>query len=636
MKRSTFASLGLAVAVYLGLAAAPAFALNSPPPAPIASDNCHEIEPVPVGPVVWPSGPHSYYCGSAQPADGTKMINVLKALYARTKTEMIGLAGTTTRGNFYLFGSTAEFNLSSLAAYGVAGNEAPASTVDDASGNLPPIFTAVWLKNGNNKVNGFPENAVAHELGHWFDALNGAAVSATEQITLNLPNGVTMVPAGHQIFLTIANGNLPNGAISVSAIAGGGETLTSMATKLKAAITTVNNPLLTATSTGPNLKVNYLGLGSGPTYSYAVTGAGTLEQVWLDTGPKVSDQAFFKHLLHGPSPETATIGGTFAAGSKFTFNFREAPPSIVEHSVSYTVVAGNTASDVATAITGLINANSGGQVIAASAGAVITMTSASGNTDYSATVVANASETVTLLGDVPRFNQDPNCNAQGTGLFTAQRDHNTDYICSTSIQGSVGGGPAHAGTITLTVTDDTVPANKKVVSVGVALNESSSDIAAALALKITTQLSTYGIKASAPLNSNTLTIVSSTGDATTYVFAPGTTTVALQLQVPAFGNGSTLFTKPYTAANVGYSNWTKLTVTAWPDFYVPDKEMVAEYYAVLANYTDRFFPGNIANDQSLDRYLTFNPGFTCINNLLLGIGNTRLRPTNVPAGCPAN
>lgn len=101
-------------------------------------------------------------------------------------TEMIGLAGSTNRGNFYIFGTQAEYVASSLNAYKTPSSPGTAALTYNDPTTDAPEFSAVSVQSGDAPpiTNQFVNNAVAHELGHWLDALSGAALSKQEKITL--------------------------------------------------------------------------------------------------------------------------------------------------------------------------------------------------------------------------------------------------------------------------------------------------------------------------------------------------------------------------------------------------------------------------------------------------------------------
>lgn len=640
MKRRTFSGLLLAAATFLGLAATPAFAIVIPTP-PVG---CVQVS---AGVAPWPAGAHTWRCGSAIAADGTAMLTVLNGFTGmpRANTEMIGLAGSTNRGNFYIFGTQAEYVASSLNAYKSPSSPGTAGLTYNDPGTDAPVFSAVWVKSGDVPpiTNQFLNNTVAHELGHWLDALSGAALSKQEKITL-----AGTVSAGHIISLTISNGNIAGSPVTVTSAPAtvAGDTLTVLATRLKNAIN-ANAALtaagLTASSSADSLTTTYTAAGSGPTYSYSISGAGVTEQVWLDMGAKASSQPLFKHSLHGGNPETATLGGSVTAGNKVTLNFRDAAIPGNTVSITYTVVAGDTLTTIATALKNAVNANANlmGHVTATSAGAVITLTSVSGLTDYAGLVSAGATATITLPGDVPGFNKVANCNSTNTGVFNERRDRFNDYICSTREIATLGGGPYALGDAVLTITDAYADAdvNGNPIPVAVTAHIVAADTPTTAATKfqaaITANAKLGPAKISATASGNIVTITSASGWPTTFAFTPGSTHVTMNLSVPPYGRNDSLAILHYGSLA---SNWTNLGQVAWPSsVFSFDSETFAEEYAVIASQTDRNFPGTgNTNYQSLDWYFSFSPAFTCSRNVIATAGNTRLPPTSFPAGCPVN
>lgn len=641
MKRTTFPGLLLAAAVLVGLATPAAAAIVTPPPPPAG---CVQVS-APAAP--WPAGAHTWRCGSASQVDANTMLTVLQGFSGmpRANTEMIALAANTNRGNFYIFGTQQEYKNSTLNGYKTPSSPGTAGLTYSDPSTGAPEFSATWVASGDVPPlpNQFLKNTVAHELGHWLDALSGAALSKQEKITL-----AGTVSAGHIISLAISNGNIAGSPVTVTSTPAtvAGDTLATLATRLKNAIN-ANGALsaagVTATVSAESITITYAGGGSGPTYSYSISGAGVTEQVWLDMGAKASEQALFKHSLHGTNPEVATIGGAITAGDKITLNFRDPafnvpptiPPTDLTQTVSYTVVGGDTTTTIATALKNAINAKAvfAGKVNAVSAGAVITITSTSGVTDYGATVSGAASETVTMAGDVPSFNKLSNCNAANTGVFNQRQDHSGDYICSTKETGTVGGGPVFVnGNATLTITDF-YAGGANPVSVGIVPGDTPTTIATKFKTAINAPGPLKDAKISADASGGTLTIISASGFPTTFAFNAGGTNVTMNLSVPGYGRNDSLSILTYGPLA---SNWTNVNV-AWPNsFFSLDAETFAENYAIIANYDDRAFPNGTTNYLSQDWYFMFNPSFPCIRNVISTAGNTRLPPTAFPAGCPVN
>lgn len=539
MKRSIFSGLLVAAATFFGLTATPAFAINTPPAPPAG---CIDVTPG----AGWPAS-HVFRCGTASAADGTLMYTILNNLYALQKTEMKGLAGSTNRGNFYIFGTQQEYKSSTLNAFGSPSSIGTAALTAYDPGTVAPLFSAAWVKDGqapNPQPNEFVGNAIAHELGHWLDVLEGTALSRQQKITFD---GV--FTPNHFISIFVAAGNIPGSPLELKV--NNAVSLADLATKFAALVNTpvagtpgatLKNLGFTASASGNSFTLTNPA-GYGPTYSYSGV---TTERVWLDMGLRATDQALFLNSLNN--------------------------------------------------------------------------------------------------ADIPTFNGVQNCNTTATGVFTKQRDAGAvaadnfkiNYICSTVIQATVGGGgPAHAGLITLKFTDDRLAGSPLTISVNVAANEAPATTAQKLVNQINVPqgpLENAKIKAIYNPGANTFKLETASGYGTTYVFNGGTTTVTLQMQVPNYGTAEK-YTFNYSAANSNYTNLIK----AWPKFFDKPREVFAEYYAILAGYKDtNFLDDGTSNDRSLDHYLLWAPAFTCINNLINTTGNTRKAPTAFPAGCPIN
>jgi hypothetical protein len=535
MKRQTISRLLLAAVAFLGLSAAPAFAIDTPPSPP---PSC---VPVTAGSGAWPLGQHVFRCGAgATVANATLMLNAINT-HRRVNDQMSNLAGSSNRGNFYLYDTFDNF-ITDLGGFiplqadrdAIKGD--PGFTVKDSATGFP-LFTAVFQVNGFGGTNNFIANTAAHEFGHWADWITGSGINKKQKITLS---GTATI--NDQVTLTIANGNFTTITVTSTVTS---TNLAVLASSLAAAVHTqssLNGTLakIDATASGSTLTATYVGAGSAPLYSYVVTGAKT-EQLFLDTFGKATDSAVFKHALHG------------------------------------------------------INSND------------------------------------TVNGDVVTFNSLANCTTNTAGVFNKQRDATNRYICSTKVEGLVGG-TKKVGNITLEIRDSVVNPKVPLTSIVVDGNQSLSDIATAFVTAITGNINLSSNDITASSVGTALTLKSASGAATTFTFVPNGSTVTLQLQQPAYGTYDSLTVK---FSIVPKSNWLNLQA-AWPGFYSKDQEVFAEYYAVYNGFNDRTLPGSVPNNRSLDWYLQFTSQFPCINNVIATSINTLLAPTSFPAGCPVN
>jgi len=638
MKRKIFSGILLTVAAFLGLATTPAFAVPDTPPAPPAS--CSQVT---VGTGAWPLGKHVYKCGGgATVANANLMLGVLNsAPLGRFSTEMIGLAGNSNRGNFYLYDTYAHAvaDFGGIPHWQNPDAGAAGFTFNDPSGI--PLFTVIFQQNGKLVNNAFIANTTAHELGHWGDAIVGSALNRQQKVTL----GGTKT-TGDTITLTITNGNIAGSPVSLPVTSVAADTLITIASKFASAVN-ANGALtaagLTATSSGETFTISYTGAGSGPTYNYTVSGSAT-EQIFLDTvATKASSTNLFGHSLHFAVPETVTIGGTVTTGNQLKLTLTDT--AFGTQSVLVSAVAGDTLTTLSTKLKNAINTALGASGInATSAGAVVSITSATGHiTEYGGAVLVgtavSTTETLALLADIPTFNTKvPDCTAANTGVFNERLDSNSKYICSTKETGTVAGTVSN-GTIALTITDaiaEPTGTHQVVVSVPVSVGQTFATIAGNVATAINGNAKLSGAKISAThaAGSADVVIVSASGLATTFAYSTGGTTVTMNLSVPGYGRNDSFSIK--SGYINGDTNWNNLNL-AWPNFFSNSAEVFAENFAILLGKEDKSFPatGN-TNFQSLDWYFDFNPAFQCIRNVINAGANTLLPPTAFPSGCPTN
>ncbi|HEY9773365.1 MAG TPA: cysteine peptidase family C39 domain-containing protein, partial [Planktothrix sp.] len=132
------------------------------------------------------------------------------------------------------------------------------------------------------------------------------------------------------------------------------------------------------------------GSGQVTTYSYNTSGELT----------KIVDAASNTTTLTYTGTCTATIGGTITASNTVTITTHDPALAGGQKSDTYTVLAGDTTTTIATGLKNLINADTSLQAIgvsATSSGAVVTMSSTSTNvTTYTTSTSGGATETLTL------------------------------------------------------------------------------------------------------------------------------------------------------------------------------------------------------------------------------------------------
>jgi len=351
------------------------------------------------------------------------MLGVLNGMnwMGKSRAEMVNLAGGNVawnRGNFYIFGTRQDYINALGGACTVQPSAGSAAFTCNDPTTLMPMFSAIFVQ-VNGVANPFIPNAVAHEMGHWFDPIVGGGITREEKITLG-----GAITVGNQIDLTVTNGTISGGSATVSATSVGGDTLATMATKLAAAVN-ASVPLTSkgfaAVAAGDSLTVSYNGT-SGPVYKYTITGGGAItEQVWLAMGTKASETPLFIRAnvgdpagsnngdiyafnLLGACTNTgvfreqidsddkyicatrtnATVLGNFQVGNLLTLTFTDAEiaPPVGQTSVSVLVQAGDTRSTLATKFANAIGANAdlvNAQITATASATNIAIVSASGN-----------------------------------------------------------------------------------------------------------------------------------------------------------------------------------------------------------------------------------------------------------------
>lgn len=220
------------------------------------------------------------------------------------------------------------------------------------------------------------------------------SVGATETITLSANNNIPTIAAiggtkttGDVLTLSVFDPALSGGTESVTYAVLAGDTLTSIATGLKAAINADSNLQaigVTATSASTNITIqsNSLNLTS---YRKS-TNAGATETISLF------------NQINGT--QTAVIGGTKTTGNTLTITVYDAGLTGGTESVTYTVLSTDTLTSIASGLASAINADVNLQAInvsATSVSTVVNIKSASVNaTTYTQSTNAGATETISL------------------------------------------------------------------------------------------------------------------------------------------------------------------------------------------------------------------------------------------------
>lgn len=215
-------------------------------------------------------------------------------------------------------------------------------------------------------------------FGIWRNGLWNASVGGTKT-------------TGDVLTITVKDAALAGGQQAINYTVLVGDTLTTIATGLKNAINgNANLTALGVTATSVGTVISISSSSKNVTSYTSSTSVGATETITL--------------AINQNGPQTATVAGTKTTGDTLTLNVYDAALPGGVQAITYTVLAGDTLTTIATGLTTAINGNANLQAIAmsaTSAGTVITLNSKSTNsTTYRATTSAAASETLTLSNPV--------------------------------------------------------------------------------------------------------------------------------------------------------------------------------------------------------------------------------------------
>lgn len=358
-----------------------------------------------------------------------------------------------------------------LQAIGVAASAQSSKTfvnIRAASGNITTYSTST--SGGATEV---------LSLGIWKNGLENAIIGGTKTTS-------------DVLTLTFKDTALSGGSRNVAYTVQSGDTLTSIATNIAAAInsdTPLQNLGVSATSVGTAISIasNSTNVTS---YSSSLSGGAT-ETLTLS--------------INQNSLQTATIAGTKTTSDTITVHVYDSALGGGTQAVTYTVQSGDTLTSIATGVAGAINGNGNLQAIGVSAtasGTVVSIQSKSINlTTYRATTSSSATETITL--SVP------------VSAWTVA---------------AIGGTKTTGNVLTVTVYDAGLSAGKKAVNYTVQSGDTLTSIATnfAAALNADTDLQAIGVSATS--NSTVVSLKSTSPNLTTFaqsLSAGATETIAL-------------------------------------------------------------------------------------------------------------
>ncbi len=367
------------------------------------------------------------------------------------------------------------------------------ATAINTNTNLQAIGVAANAQSGKNFVN---IRAASGNITTYSTSTSGGA---TEVLSLGIwRNGLESAviggtkTTGDVITLTFKDVSLSGGSRNVAYTVQAGDTLTSIATNIAAAInadTPLQNLGVSATSVGTTISIvsNSVNVTS---YSSSLSGGAT-ETVALS--------------INQNALKTATIGGTKTTGDTITVNVYDSALGGGTQAVTYTVLSGDTLSTIASGVASAINGNGNLQAIGVSAsasGKVVTIQSKSVNlTTYRASTSSSATETITL--SVPM------------DAWTVA---------------SIGGSKTTGDVLTVTTYDAGLSGGKKAVNYTVQSGDTLTSIATNLAAAINADSDLQNIGVSATSNSTVVSLKSTSPNLTTFaqsVSAGATATIAL-------------------------------------------------------------------------------------------------------------
>jgi RHS repeat-associated protein len=358
-----------------------------------------------------------------------------------------------------------------LQAIGVAANAQSGKTfvnIRAASGNITTYSAST--SGGATEV---------LSLGIWRNGLENAVIGGTKTTS-------------DVLTLTFKDPALSGGTRNVAYTVQAGDTLTSIATNMAAAInadTPLQNLGVSATSVGTAISItsNSVNVTS---YSSSLSGGAT-ETITLS--------------INQNALQTATIAGTKTTSDTITIHVYNSALGGGTQAVTYTVQSGDTLTSIATGLASAINGNGNLQAIAVSAtssGTVVTIQSKSTNlTTYRATTSSSATETVTL--SVP------------VSAWTVA---------------AIGGTKTTGNVLTITAYDAGLSGGKKAVNYTVQSGDTLTSIATNLAAALNADTDLQGIGVSATSNSTVVSLKSTSPNLTTFaqsVSAGATETIAL-------------------------------------------------------------------------------------------------------------
>ncbi len=306
------------------------------------------------------------------------------------------------------------------------------------------------------------------------------------------------VTAGNVLTVTVTDQALSSGSKAINYTVVGGDTLSTIATKMAAAIASDADMISIGVTASANASILSIKSASPNVTSYAAsTSGGATASITLN----VTDNFV----------ENAVIGGTKKTGDILTITFKDPALSGGSKNVNYTVLAADTLTTIATALRNAVNADTALQAIgvtATSTGTTITIKSTSQNaTTYGQSVSTGSTETISL-----------SVNQNGP------------------VRIGIGGSKTTSDTVSLVTYDAALSGGTRTTTYTVLAGDTLSTIASGLAAAINADTNLQGIGVSAVASGTVVTVQSHSTNPTTYRGTTSTTaTETILIGLPTNG-----------------------------------------------------------------------------------------------------
>ncbi|MCA0314798.1 MAG: LysM peptidoglycan-binding domain-containing protein [Candidatus Melainabacteria bacterium] len=329
-----------------------------------------------------------------------------------------------------------------------------------------------------------------------YDSASNRTGVQTSTVTRGRVSGT--VTAGNVLTVTVTDQSLSSGSKAINYTVVGGDTLSTIATKMAAAIAADADMINIGVTASANAAVLSIKSASPNVTSYsASTSGGATASIALNATDNFV--------------ENAVIGGTKKTGDILTITFKDPALSGGSKNVNYTVLAADTLTTIATALRNAINADTALQAIgvtATSTGTTITIRSTSQNaTTYGQSVSTGSTETISL-----------SVNQNGP------------------VRIGIGGSKTTGDTVSLVTYDAALSGGTRTTTYTVLAGDTLSTIASGLAAAINADTNLQGIGVSAAASGTVVTVQSNSTNPTTYRGTTSTTaTETILIGLPTNG-----------------------------------------------------------------------------------------------------